>query len=464
MLLILIRQQPHFVTLLRAVFEPYPQLILEYVPGGSLEDQEGLTAAECVSIVCQCTSALAYLHGREPPIVHRDIKPGNILIQNREADYIHVKFADFGLSKDYDNLSTICGSWLYLAPEVYHNKQYIDAGGKQRVTYTAAVDVWSLGVVIYELLCHLPQYQRKYECSGTVWCEHIIKLFREDFERGPDELRQFLLESMVVLRPEMRRSAQACHTQAELLTTTGERHGTRRTASYAGEGERTTIRYQGERSITDGIQSVIWRPSTCNRASASTNVSASPPPQSSALAPTSSQKRPTMVSMSSSSSERHQSNNCRDYGSKAIKSTSRLQLDPLSSSAQEWLSPGLWRESGEAMAPYDWNQLGDDNAHVEAPCPIGHLAGSSLGLAIKSPLVDYTLRPPSSQLSGEWERNCNVLSSYLPEQSTRQDEPGIDVLDPCRQIDNSWDSQEAADAGLLLQELSQNSHPSSRFR
>ncbi len=260
--------------------------MLEYIPGGSLEDQEDITAPECVSIFGQCTSALAYLHGHDPPIVHRDIKPGNIFIQVRDVGYIHVKFGDFGLSKDYDTLSTICGSWRYLAPEMYQNRQYVDAGGKQRVTYTAAVDVWSLGVVVYELLCDLPPYRPKYECSGTVWCEEIIKTFRIDFANGPDQLRRFLLEAMVVLRPTMRWSAQDCYTQAELLATPRERSETRRTALYAGEDEQTTILYQAEQSIADSKQTVIRRPNSYDRASASSEANA-PPPQSSASAPSS---------------------------------------------------------------------------------------------------------------------------------------------------------------------------------
>lgn len=59
---------------------------------------------------------------------------------------------------------------------------------------------------------------------------------------------------MVVLQPRMRWSAQDCHTQAELLATTWQRSETRRTASYAGEDEHTTILYQVEGSIADGKQ------------------------------------------------------------------------------------------------------------------------------------------------------------------------------------------------------------------
>ena len=97
------------MILFRANFELYPQLKLEYVPGGILEDKESIIVSECVSILHQCLSALKYLHGSNPPIVHRDIKLTNILIQHRHSDSIHVKFRDFGLSRNYDNILTICG-------------------------------------------------------------------------------------------------------------------------------------------------------------------------------------------------------------------------------------------------------------------------------------------------------------------------------------------------------------------
>lgn len=437
------------MTLFHAVFEPYPQLTLEYVPGGSLEDQEDVTAAECVSIVCQCTSALTYLHGHNPPIVHRDIKPGNILIQERHLGYIHVKFGDFGLSKDYDNLSTICGSWRYLAPEMYQNRQYIGAGGNHRVTYTAAVDVWSLGVVVYELLCRLPPYRQIYESSGTVWCEMITKTFREDLEKGPDLLRRFLLEAMVVLQPTIRWSAQDCHTQAELLATTRLRSETRRTASYAGEDEKTTILHQSERSIADSKQTVIRGPISYNRAGASSQAN-EPFSPSSAPKPTSTQKRPTAVSGSSSSSSEKQNSKRQDHRSRGIESTSRQQLEPLRRHTQERLLRDPWRKGG----------VGED--FVESSMT-EHLPRPAMGLGVNSSLADHAQGPLFSRLSGGWEQDCNVTSDYLPDQLTPRMKPGNDGLGQCRQTDNVRDGLEAADAELLLQVYSRQAHGGSRI-
>ncbi|KJZ69149.1 hypothetical protein HIM_11467 [Hirsutella minnesotensis 3608] len=212
----------HIVKLYKYFLTPYPQLHLEYVPGGSLDDQENMSAGEALSILCQCLSALTYLHGQEPPIVHRDIKPGNILVQHRFPGDIYVKFGDFGLSRDGCDLSTICGSRQYLAPEIYLGLQYINSGGTERRSYTPAVDIWSLGVVVYELMCRLPQYAENYVYGGTAWCRKVINRFEKDRKQRPDELRQFLLSAMVVMSPESRCSAQDCFDEAMLLSNATE--------------------------------------------------------------------------------------------------------------------------------------------------------------------------------------------------------------------------------------------------
>src|SRR5579862_2816480 len=77
-----------------------------------------------------------------PPIVHRDIKPDNILRFVSPDGSIRVKFADFGLSKNTDQLKTYCGTLWYAAPEIYAKVVTKDAE-----RYTAGVDIWSLAVV-----------------------------------------------------------------------------------------------------------------------------------------------------------------------------------------------------------------------------------------------------------------------------------------------------------------------------
>jgi calcium/calmodulin-dependent protein kinase I len=80
-------------------------------------------------------------------IMHRDIKPGNILCSD-PGDVTSVKLVDFGLSIKYDDTcprylpNLKCGTVLYMAPEVL-NKE----------AYSKSVDLWSLGITLYNLIC-----------------------------------------------------------------------------------------------------------------------------------------------------------------------------------------------------------------------------------------------------------------------------------------------------------------------
>lgn len=91
-----------------------------------------------------------------------------------------MKFRDFSLLKDYNNLSTICDAWDYLAPKIYHNKQYFDTSKIGKISYSVVANVWSLGVVIYELLCPFLKYKGKYRTIGLFWCKKIIDKFNKD--------------------------------------------------------------------------------------------------------------------------------------------------------------------------------------------------------------------------------------------------------------------------------------------
>lgn len=81
-------------------------------------------------------------------VVHRDLKPENLLYTTTEPDAI-VKISDFGLAKVISNdlMTTACGTPGYVAPEIL-----IGHG------YDLAVDYWSIGVILYVLLCGYPPF------------------------------------------------------------------------------------------------------------------------------------------------------------------------------------------------------------------------------------------------------------------------------------------------------------------
>lgn len=187
----------HIVRFVGLIEIPSPQLILEYLLLGNLQDQhtqQPITDQESLTILCQSLDALIFVH--EENIVHQNIKPENILVQSREP--LHVKLSDFGRSKATTNLQTFC----YAAPEIYTTSRDI--------YYTKACDIWSLGVVVFKYANGpLPDFDVR--DVGLRWCEKIIK--RAD-ECDSDILLDFLSTAMLVIEPERRLPTRKCLEQA----------------------------------------------------------------------------------------------------------------------------------------------------------------------------------------------------------------------------------------------------------
>ncbi|NXY73579.1 MELK kinase, partial [Glareola pratincola] len=121
-------------------------MVLEYCPGGELFDyivsKDRLSEEEARVFFRQIVSAIAYIHSQG--YAHRDLKPENLLIDEEH----NLKLIDFGLCAKpkggLDNrLNTFCGSPVYAAPELIQGKAYIGS----------EADIWSMGVLLYALLC-----------------------------------------------------------------------------------------------------------------------------------------------------------------------------------------------------------------------------------------------------------------------------------------------------------------------
>ncbi|KIE01982.1 CAMK family protein kinase, partial [Metarhizium majus ARSEF 297] len=214
--------------------DPYPQLSLEYIPGGSLDKCHKITVTESVSILRQILSALVFLHERRPQIVHRDIKPDNILVRERTSDRIEVVLGDFGVHGRGDVLRTICGTEPYAPPEIW--EPYVKM--IQPIRYSSAVDIWSLGMVMYELLLGFPKYQQYWDQTPQTgvaiasrkrqltWCERTVHSLYEEYRKKPDALKQLLISSMLQLSSDARDSAQECYYKAMALPQTIVKHDT----------------------------------------------------------------------------------------------------------------------------------------------------------------------------------------------------------------------------------------------
>ena len=137
-------------------------LVMEYLPLGNMLDQKPFTIEEVIKILYQGLTALEYLHSEG--IAHHDIKPANILIESRMP--LYTKLADFGWAKNTSEMRTICGSFQYSAPEIWKGS-----------IYTAAVDIWSFGVVILEFAFGLPEMGKfdPYTWDSERWYRRLIE-------------------------------------------------------------------------------------------------------------------------------------------------------------------------------------------------------------------------------------------------------------------------------------------------
>ncbi|PYH47290.1 serine/threonine protein kinase chk2 [Aspergillus saccharolyticus JOP 1030-1] len=151
-------------------------LVLELASEGELFNlivsKQRFSEVEARHIFVQIFEGLKYLHDRG--IVHRDIKPENILVADQK---LTVKLGDFGLAKiigEDSFTTTLCGTPSYVAPEILQESR--------RRKYTKAVDIWSLGVVLYICLCGFPPFSDElYTSENPYTLAQQIKMGRFDY-------------------------------------------------------------------------------------------------------------------------------------------------------------------------------------------------------------------------------------------------------------------------------------------
>ena len=124
----------------------YCYFIMEYISKGNVynllptDKKKRLSTKVCASIIKDVISAIYFLHNMKPPIIHRDIKPENVLL----SEGLVAKLTDFGWSnyiQEDEKRTTVCGTPIYLAPEILLEKGHDEA-----------VDIWCIGVLLFELV------------------------------------------------------------------------------------------------------------------------------------------------------------------------------------------------------------------------------------------------------------------------------------------------------------------------
>ncbi|MGD8978488.1 MAG: UvrD-helicase domain-containing protein [candidate division WOR-3 bacterium] len=200
-------------------------LVMEYIKGETLRDiisEGGIPIEQSMQILNQMASALVYAHANR--VLHRDLKPENVLI-TQENNAPAVRITDFGLARFIRSGSisaSSAGTPIYMAPETWAGK----ANEKS--------DLWSLGIIFYELLTGIPPFlddsleglkrkieKHKYAAPTTL---------RHDIPEGIEDIAL----SMLTLDPKARPSAQ------ELSDHISETHHAMRAVTRAQKPRKST--------------------------------------------------------------------------------------------------------------------------------------------------------------------------------------------------------------------------------
>ena len=188
---------PHIVSIYDAAVEDnICYLVLEYVEGLTLKEfskeKTLLSVEKVVKIIFQCAKALDYAH--KNGVVHRDIKPGNIMIAKGDM----AKISDFGIAAiegamDLPQGESLTGSVYYISPEQLENKPI-----------TSQTDIFSLGVVMYELLTGTKPFKGDTDVATYFQISHVdptpLKKRRSDLPNSLEQIVRRALEKDPIKR------------------------------------------------------------------------------------------------------------------------------------------------------------------------------------------------------------------------------------------------------------------------
>ncbi|XP_028855503.1 serine/threonine-protein kinase SIK3 homolog isoform X1 [Denticeps clupeoides] len=189
-------RHPHIIRLYQVMeTERMIYLVTEYASGGEIFDHlvahGRMAEKDARRKFKQIVAAVHFCHCRN--IVHRDLKAENLLLDHN----LNIKIADFGFSNLYSRgqlLKTWCGSPPYAAPELFEGKEY--DGPK--------VDIWSLGVVLYVLVCGALPFDGS--TLQNLRARVLSGKFRIPFFMSTD--CEYLIRHMLVLEPSKRLSME----------------------------------------------------------------------------------------------------------------------------------------------------------------------------------------------------------------------------------------------------------------
>jgi NIMA (never in mitosis gene a)-related kinase len=193
---------PNIIKLFEAFESKVPKhtlnIVTEYADGGDLSEKiksqnnKPFTESDILDYFTQICLALKHIH--EKKIIHRDLKSGNVFLMQSGL----VKLGDFGIAKNFQNTmdkaKTMVGTPYYLSPEILENKPY-----------DAKSDIWSLGVLLYEMMT----FKMPFNANSLPMLS--VKIMRGNYPPPPavytKDLREIVSKCLTVI-PSRRPSIQ----------------------------------------------------------------------------------------------------------------------------------------------------------------------------------------------------------------------------------------------------------------
>lgn len=175
-------------------------IVTELCSGGELFDRikelKSFSENQAAQCMLQIVNAVMYCHNKG--VVHRDLKPENVLYEDRKSSTL--KLIDFGLSQIYNTrhkMKRLIGTYYYMAPEVLSGE------------YTEKCDVWSLGVILYIMLCGIPPFSGRTDDEIASQILNSQLSFNHPNWKNVSQEARMLVISMLKKKPEKRVSIQS---------------------------------------------------------------------------------------------------------------------------------------------------------------------------------------------------------------------------------------------------------------
>jgi len=176
---------------------PVPFMVMEFVPGRSLKailKSRQLKLEETVNLMLQAAKALSHAHYKG--IIHRDVKPANMLI---DEERMELKIVDFGIARPASNLTQ---EQLTMQGEVFGSPLYMSPEQCQGIEIDARSDIYSLGCVLFECLTGHPPYRGVSAFDTmTMHLNSVVPKLEDELDLGPYRALATIVEKTLCKKP-----------------------------------------------------------------------------------------------------------------------------------------------------------------------------------------------------------------------------------------------------------------------